>query len=230
MIDHVVVSNELAAVFVPGSVQLRKDLEDQITDYALTTSDHYPVVTRYNLSAALPVQLLDFTATRHSNTVLLNWKTASESNSSHFIIERSTDGKNFASIGTVAAAGTSNRIIAYQFTDAAPLEGNNFYRLKQMDKDGSPNLSQIVRVAFGPKLAYTFGPNPAKGRVTISLENNPYPVTVQLTDLNGKLVKQQLVPASQTQAILYLNGITKGIYLLKMVTGQGVQTGKLMVE
>lgn len=86
--------------------------------------------------AALPVKLVDFSASATRKEVTLSWATVSEVNNDHFSIERSADGINWSSIGTVTGAGNSSTRKNYQYTDRLPLAAA-YYRLKQIDIDGS---------------------------------------------------------------------------------------------
>ena len=96
---------------------------------------------------ALPISLLDFTVKENAGKNILNWKTATESNSSHFSIERSSDGVNFSSIGRVTASGNSSAEKMYRYVDANPLPAStNYYRLKMIDLDASFEYSKIVSV------------------------------------------------------------------------------------
>ena len=109
-------------------------------------SDHYPVFTRYAFEAALlPVRLENFTAARAGNTVKLSWKSAEEINSREYIAERSGDGVSYSQVGVVAAKGMP---ADYSLTDAHPLTGANFYRLKPVDKDNKFVYSKVVKVNF----------------------------------------------------------------------------------
>ncbi|MBS1510955.1 MAG: right-handed parallel beta-helix repeat-containing protein [Bacteroidetes bacterium] len=92
----------------------------------------------------LPVQLLDLTVTAVKAQNLLQWKTATEINSDYFSIERSTDGVHFETIGQVKASGFTSSLTSYSFTDASPVTGNNYYRLKMVDKNGASDFSNTV--------------------------------------------------------------------------------------
>lgn len=93
-------------------------------------------------SAALPVKLVDFSASATRKEVTLSWATLSEINNDHFSIERSADGINWSSIGTVNGAGNSSTRKNYQYTDRMPLAAA-YYRLKQIDIDGSHEYSLV---------------------------------------------------------------------------------------
>jgi hypothetical protein len=182
---------------------------------------------------ALPVTLTGLRAkyNENNNQVAVTWTTATESNSKEFVVERSSNGVDFTPIGTVAAAGNSNRLINYSFTDVRPLSGNNFYRLHQVDLDGRAQNSPVVKVVISQGLYVSFGPNPARQFVTINIENNRGPVAVQLTDLNGRVIQQRNLPATAAQTIqLPVSQLPKGIYLLKVTSTEGIMTEKIMVE
>lgn len=110
-------------------------------------SDFLPLVLVSTLSP-LPVQLISFKAKRLSYVVETEWTTASEKNNSHFLIERSADGKKFETLGRVDGAGNSTVMNQYRFTDEKPLRGTSYYRLKQVDFNGQFNYSKIEKVDF----------------------------------------------------------------------------------
>ncbi|RUA27979.1 MAG: hypothetical protein DSY76_04830, partial [Bacteroidetes bacterium] len=84
----------------------------------------------------LPVELLSFTAKTKANAVNLQWQTATETNSQYFEVQCSADGENWISLDEIAAAGNSNELIDYQYIDQNPINGDNYYRLLQMDYNG----------------------------------------------------------------------------------------------
>jgi hypothetical protein len=110
-------------------------------------SDFLPMVL-VSTPSPLPVQLISFTAKRLNYVVETAWITASEKNNSHFLVERSADGKKFQSIGRVEGAGNSTVMKQYRFTDENPLPGTAYYRLKQVDFDGKFSYSGIEMVTF----------------------------------------------------------------------------------
>ena len=103
----------------------------------------------YNCAqAALPVELIFFTAKKQNEHSLVTWKTASELNNSHFDVDYSTDGIRFHKIGEVLGAGTTIEQQSYEFLHINPEKGNNYYRLKQVDLDNAFEYSNIVTVNF----------------------------------------------------------------------------------
>lgn len=122
--------------------------------------------------ATLPVTLESFTARAAGKTALLQWNTANEVNSSHFVIERSRDGQRFSTIGRVEAAGTSDREHTYNFTDSEAGSGSSYYRLKMTDQDGSFAHSETRLVVLeDDQSEWSVYPNPAAGVVYLQNTN-----------------------------------------------------------
>lgn len=134
-------------------------------------------------TSPLPVELLSFTGSPENNRVKLNWKTASETNCSHFIIERSNDMQNWGEIGKVNGAGNNNTIIDYNSYDDRPWSFN-YYRLKQFDFNGDTEIFGPIAVAYELNNPRVFMVN---GEINIA--NTDFD-EVELYDLNGKLLLQ----------------------------------------
>ncbi len=137
-------------------------------------------------SAAFPVEWLDFSATRQGGSVHLNWVTASETNNDYFAVERSSDRNNWASLGSVAAAGNSDAPRTYNFLDQQPAAGNNFYRLRQVDMDGRVQYSDVVELTMEQTLLAVY-PNPAQNWLMVSDAGEPAQ-RVEIFDLSGRSV------------------------------------------
>ncbi len=137
---------------------------------ASSFSDFLPIVL-VSTPSPLPVQLISFKAKRLNFVVETEWITASEKNNSHFLIERSIDGKKFESIGRVKGAGNSTVMNQYRFTDDKPLNGTSYYRLKQFDFDGKFTYSKIEKVDFE-------GNSGMNEIEVLSLEPNPFTETL----------------------------------------------------
>lgn len=233
VIDHVMFSNELGSSYISSSATILTDAANLVTNYASTTSDHYPVFTRYrfSVSAPLPVNLEYFSAQKQNKSVELRWATAQEVNSKEFVIERSANGRDFTPLTKVTAAGNSAQSHAYSVVDDKPLAGSNYYRLRSVDKDGQSTVSRIIRVVFDKQVVVTYAPNPAKSTLVINVIEAKEPVTVQLMDAQGKAVRYRLSPAGNNQPVIFnLAGLSKGLYVLKMTTSQSVQAEKVVIE
>ncbi|OQP64553.1 hypothetical protein [Niastella populi] len=92
----------------------------------------------------LPVTWYSFTAAKKEKTVGLQWQTATEQHSDHFTVQASYDGSSYRNLGTIKAAGNSETIQTYNFTDEHPFAGTNYYRILQADVDGSVRYSKTI--------------------------------------------------------------------------------------
>ena len=178
----------------------------------------------YRPMGSLPVNFLFFNARKQSNTIaLLNWKTAQETNSSHFDVERSTDAVNFNFIGKVNAKGNTSTESNYNFTDNAPAKGFNYYRLKQVDRDGR-FIYTVARVLNFDDLDAGFVkyyPNPTNGILNIELtdEIRKQEKWLTISTTGGIVVDQFKIKANSNQIIpVMLGKYPKGIYFIQLKT------------
>ena len=185
-------------------------------------------------TAPLPVTLTRFEAQAAGAAVAVRWATASEQNSASFEVERSADGLAFSKIGAVAA-GTTAQTRQYQLLDRAPLAGVGYYRLRQLDLDGSAHYSPVVPVLFGTEAAaplLTLAPNPSSGLVAVQLvQPTAQPTALQVLDALGRAVYQQSLAAATIQEqTLDLQSLPAGIYLVRVASASGVATQRLVRE
>ncbi|MDQ2770282.1 MAG: T9SS type A sorting domain-containing protein, partial [Bacteroidota bacterium] len=214
-------------IYVSNASALARNNTVQYYQINVTTTDIYGgtnlVPARFTIGAyPLPVELSAFTATAKSLDAVLAWTTASEKNSDHFDVERSLNGTDFVKIDQVLAQGTSTRAIDYTSLDAgigakAPAA---YYRLKQVDLDGTSSYSPVRTVRFGKVApAIALYPNPATSATQLDLTALPagsYQVSV--LDAAGRVVLHTTLEAGLTHA-LDLNTIASGTYML-LVRGQ----------
>lgn len=184
-------------------------------------------------TGTLPVELKSFTAKASGNDALVNWTTVSEINNSHFEVERSLDGKVFEFAGKVKGAGYSNILNTYRFVDvdAANLSTSVYYRLKQVDFDGTVSYFGPVLVKFTKDEVATFQveayPNPFNGSLNVSIIGAVSgKVDLRLMDLQGKTVKTYTYDLTGQSGIVNLdetNELKDGIYLLQtIVNGKSI--------
>ena len=167
----------------------------------------------------LPVTLATFSAQRSNKINLLSWSTQVENNSSRFVVERSKDGRTYTSIGEVTAAGNSNTVRRYSLTDNKPYKGNNYYRLRIIDKDNQFKLSDIQRLKNDGATGITIFPNPVRDKLTISINADKVSDgQLIITDVSGKAVYSKAVRLLDGNTIVpvELNSISAGTYLLKI--------------
>ncbi|GAA4017136.1 hypothetical protein GCM10022408_33380 [Hymenobacter fastidiosus] len=199
-------------------------------DLTVVAATHGRGVFTSNIFALLPlpVQLTSFTGRATDQGVALRWQTASELNARSFEVERSADGRTFRKLTTVKAAGTSTTARNYTHTDGTAGRGRYFYRLQQVDYDGTAAYSPVVTVAVQAVVAPLFSsayPNPFEQKLTLQL---PQPVgagfTALLTDARGRVVfTTPLRGAGRQLPLVVPTSLASGTYLLT-VRGDGKQT------
>jgi hypothetical protein len=163
----------------------------------------------------LPVELLYFSGKLENESVLLTWATASELNFHKFVIEHSINGQSFQAVGEVSGSGfDAHEKNTYSFTAAAPAS-RNYYRLKSIDKDGSFEFSQTIRVERETDLTVEIYPNPAVDHVTIRINFEPtLQDHVQVLDPAGNVVFAMIMDSLQIN-IPFAQNLKPGVYLVK---------------
>lgn len=168
----------------------------------------------------LPMELIEFHAFAVGDGVELHWSTASEVNNDRFVIERSKDGVFFEPIGVVDAAGNSAYANSYTHPDRSPHPGLNYYRLQQVDTDGTFEHSPVRTVIFkdldGEVLLI---PNPGSGLVNVLLPAVEAGSKLVLLDATGRIV-QQLVLESE-RASFDASLLTRGLYVYRLLDPSG---------
>ncbi|TYZ11953.1 T9SS type A sorting domain-containing protein [Hymenobacter lutimineralis] len=188
-------------------------------------ADHFSEFYLTGSSTPLPVELVAFTAQAQGPAVALAWRTASEKNSAHFELERSPDGTAFAHIGTVAAQGTTSHPTGYAYLDAAPpftQSATLYYRLKQVDQDGTSSYSPVRLANLPPFLtsSLTIFPNPTAGAAVLKGAAPGAMVTV--FNPLGRLVLTATADAAGTAHLT----LPAGMYVVR----SGGQARRLAVE
>jgi hypothetical protein len=206
----------------------------QLADEAGNFDTAYTYLKMYSL-AALPVNLLNFSGRFANNLVQLNWATAQEQNNKEFEIQYSATGSSFETIGKVTGKGNINTISQYNYTTSQFRSGINYYRLKQIDFDGSADYSKIVSIVVDPAglPRISFSPNPAPNKITVSLSqpfNNK--VSLSINEVSGKLVWSGNIQPGATISTIYLHGLQKGMYILtaKDHKGEKLFFDKLIIQ
>ncbi len=160
---------------------------------------------------ALPVTLLSFEATPLQNEVLLQWKTVTEENSNYFEIEFSSDAIAFSAIGKVAATGNSVTVSSYEFTHTRPnLNGSNYYRIKELDKDGRFTYSPLRTVKFSNKTDFVINPNPVRNNLTVYSKEKD--LLLHIFDNAGKNLLTQKINNYTT--LINFSSFANGMYYL----------------
>jgi len=184
-------------------------------------------------SPPLPVTLISFTAQSSEGKAEINWQTATESNSSHFNVERSLNGRDFQAIGTVKSAGYSNNDKKYNFIDSelAKLPATVYYRLHSEDLDGSSSYSRIITVKHeslmsGSKLY----PNPLTSNRIVQIDVPLSSDQVLVYNQLGRIIKADVSNPAPNKTELNLGAVPAGTYLIKMTGKTGAQTQRVIVK
>jgi hypothetical protein len=176
----------------------------------------------------LPLVLGEFTATKVNQHGLLQWTTYQEVNTDKFIVERSADGMNYTTIGSVAASENSTTVKKYQFTDEQLAQGINYYRIKLLDKDGKYTYSPVRKINYtDADFTVSIKPNPVtKGIAYITTSANC--TRIELRDATGRLVKTATASGMQHQ--LHVEHVARGMYFVTVVTDSGNKVEKIIIE
>lgn len=203
--------------------------------YSDINFNEFPIVAAGVRLQTLPIELIFFKAEKaNDRSSHLTWSTASEINSSHFLVQRSLDKKSWNTAGKVNAAGNSQIIANYDLTDVNVYNGVDsrlkvYYRLQMFDLDGRSKFSPIETVTFGNDAAKTSSmtiavyPNPATDgiHVTWDAQNELQPTSLELYDVTGKLVLTQKVSDNTNQEYIDFGPakMDAGVYLVRALNG-----------
>lgn len=170
-------------------------------------------------SVILPVELLSFRAVAGTGLVNIYWETAVEINSEYFDVQRSFDGETgWASIGTVPAAGNSQRLRSYVLQDMNPEQGWNYYRLKAVDRDATFEYSATEKVLFEAKESgIRIYPNPNRGVFNVVPNSADARGEMWLYNTQGKLIGSWILATGEVA----IEGLESGIYTLNVVYDNG---------
>ncbi len=169
-----------------------------------------------NVSTVLPITLLDFKASVEGNSIIFKWKTASEINSSYFQLEENIFG-NWGEICIVNAQGNSKNVVDYTYVYQTELYRDMFFRLKNVDIDGTFSYSNVIKVT-PTTVEIKLYPNPFKDELLIQGKFSSF----SIYNVEGKEVYKY----DSSQIKYNLEGLTTGIYFLK-IEGEVIKLIKL---
>ena len=203
------------------------------------TYELYPrYITDFMAVGTLPVELSAFTAEVMQRSVVLNWKTATEINNSGFNVERSTNGKTFQKIAFIRGKGTTSEKSSYSFTDNALTNGSYFYRLGQVDFDGTTKYSKVieVKVSSAPaefELMQNY-PNPFNPSTTIKFTlDKPGVTTLKIFNTLGQEIATLFNSQADAGHVYSINfnalNLASGIYFYQLKQGSQIQTHKMLL-
>lgn len=184
--------------------------------------------TAASIGSPLPVELLGFTGERtRPREVMLRWSTASENNNAGFKVWRMIEGEEeFTALGWVDGVGDTQQLTTYAFPDDNPIDRTSYYRLEQVDFDGSHHWSPVVAVNGNsistPLIAF---PNPARDRLMLS-GLPPGTTRIDLFDTSGRVVRSW----NNTVALDDLGALERGVYMVGVTGVDGMKSVRVVLE
>ena len=193
-------------------------------------------VLGWTSACALPVDMAGFFGMNKGTENHLFWHTETELNNDRFVVERSIDGQTFEPIGVVKGAGTTAEKQSYTFIDEAPAPGENYYRLKQVDFDGTETYTQTITVITNAEdmiRVSNLVPNPATETVSFNVfTEDSRELEIKFSNSLGQTVKQETVTTGKGGISLTydIRDLAQGVYLIEVSNGIYSEVLKLIVE
>jgi len=172
------------------------------------------------LEAPLPVTLISFTAKKEGQTATLSWSTSSETNSDRFEVERSQNRKTWLKVGDVLSNGESLSVKPYSFVDKNPINGENLYRLKMIDNDGSFAYSRIESLSFTVDQSVSLYPNPVANSQQLKIEVADWNTVkmVKVFDSRGKVIFES---SNSLETGIKTDYLSSGLYIVQVIQKDG---------
>ena len=171
----------------------------------------------------LPVNFILFKATLNaSNTILLQWKTSGEINVASYNVERSMDGRNWIKIATVLPTPLHE----YDYVDNALVAGLYYYRVKQVDTNGSYRLSIIRIIKLNVDVRLSIWPNPVSN--TLFIKSNFTKGNFEITDVSGKIIRKDYI--NSTVTTISLQQLANGVYTIRIFYNEGMFIDKFIKQ
>jgi hypothetical protein len=185
----------------------------------------------FNYGSTLPLTWLYVRGETRNNKGFISWATASEENTDSFIVEYSADGRSFIDVGEVAAASNSTNSRHYNFLHDGLKEGMNYYRVRQVDKDGKYTYSKVITLLQRDNLRETVvAPNPVKDILHIVEPVSKWVKTIEVYSTDGRLLSQQNINALSTAFSIPVGSLPGGTYMLKIVYKDEFKTFRIIKE
>lgn len=179
--------------------------------------------------ASLPVTLKSFTASLQNNKPLLQWITTNEINMSSYVVEKSSDAKNYTAVTTIAAKnGVSEN--TYSYTDIAALNGTIWYRIKMVDNDGSFVYSNAQPVSVKGILQLAIKGNLVQNSLIINHSASVAGAVLQVINANGIVVLKQSLVNNATETTINVSSLASGSYYLVYSNGSETASTKFIKQ
>lgn len=178
--------------------------------------------------STLPINLVELTAEMDGEAARIEWSTVAEVNNDYFILERSKDGVNFEQIAQIQGAGNSNVLINYTQYDNFPYSGISYYRLTQVDFDGTTSTTEMVALENNNSndINVSYYPNPTDGVFYIQSSED---VEIEIRSIDGKVIDSKTIYASQ-EIQMDLSNYNKGLYFIVIRSESKTLIKKLILK
>lgn len=208
------------------TIQLTADRRDEIATWTITLSG----TCGPSCSSVLPITLSDFYAVQTLEGVALKWLVESEINVSHYLIERSNDARNWASIKQIEsiAATAGNFNLLYQALDDAPIKGNNYYRLVTVNSNGTKEISKIISVFHQNQTNSNFSLSQTEKEIFIYL-NNPAIQELIIASAQGAIIKK-ISKGATSEIVISKDEFSPGLYLMWSPNLSQTSPKKLVIQ
>lgn len=168
------------------------------TDTGMPTPEDCAAASEFCTVFPLPSEIVYFKGSRKAGINILEWQSASESNSSFYKIDKSLDGENWFAIGVIDAAGNSTELLDYKFEDADKGLGMRYYKLTQVDNDGKMGLTETLSLANENNSDMFVYPNPTYEKATVELNKTHEYTNLKVMDSFGRILKDIKIDDSLT--------------------------------
>ncbi|MEO1518573.1 MAG: T9SS type A sorting domain-containing protein [Bacteroidota bacterium] len=180
-------------------------------------------------SAQLPVELVSFTATPVKNLVSLEWQTATEINNDYFVVEHSVDGKNFKDLEMVLGAGNAAAVQNYSYLHETPSNGSNYYRLRQVDFDGTASYSAVEIANLKEGKEFRIYPTLTKEFLQLEMPGlDRQEVRIDIFHLSGQLVRSYQLDGGIQNERLDVHSLEAGHYILRLQQGNTIENARFV--
>ena len=189
-----------------------------------------PIFIKQSKEGALPIELLHFSGEKVDRDVQLKWITSSELDNDFFEIQHSTDKNIFVPVGQVQGAGTTNSPSYYSFLHENPVNGDNYYRLKQVDFNGNFSFSNIINIPFDIDEVFVVNPSISTDEISVEIYDiSPYDMEFEIFDILGRKQHQQRLSPGDNFLTIDIKDYGPGHYFARLkVQGEGFFTARFI--
>jgi hypothetical protein len=206
------------------------DTNNNLADFSTATPAPRNSSSPIQICSVLPVKLLSFEANKlTNNSVQINWSTIQEINLARFEIERSADGRKWQSLHQLTVSGNSDQVKNYQWVDANPLQGTNYYRLRAVNMDASFEFSSIRLVQINVKNRFSIFPNPATAYVNLQVALSSGE-TAQVELFNAQGVRLMSSKINSSVLSIPVQSYGRGLYQIRVTRNGTTETSRLILQ